>query len=125
MDIPISGYFFELDEAEGSRHTHNLYITTWNGSAAHVHQISGVTSSVLAHQHHYFGTLEAAPTDIQHIHRYFMYTTVSDGHVHEIRGVTGPAIYLPGGGHYHEFQGETLVAGLTPHTHLYKGITSR
>lgn len=124
MNIPVTGYLFGSDDAGGSGHSHNLAITTWNGNYAHVHQISGVTSSALSHQHHFFGTIEAAPSGMQHTHRYFMYTTVSDGHVHEMIGMTGPAIYLPNGSHYHEFQGETRVAGLTPHSHMYRGVTS-
>ena len=32
-------------------------------------------------------------------------TSINDGHRHEIRGVTGPAIPLREGGHYHKFHG--------------------
>ena len=38
-------------------------------------------------------------------------TSINDGHQHEIRGVTGPAIPLPEGGHYHKFHGVTTVNG--------------
>jgi len=124
MEMPISGYLFGSGARGESDHTHNLYFRTWNGPTIHVHQISGVTSSVLNHHHHYAGTTEPAPSGMQHTHRYFMFTTISDGHIHEIRGITGPAIPLQNGGHYHEFQGVTNVAGLTPHSHRYSGLTS-
>ncbi|WP_439644833.1 hypothetical protein [Caldalkalibacillus mannanilyticus] len=41
-----------------------------------------------------------------------------------MRGVTGPVIFLPGGGHYHEFSGVTSVDGAIPHRHKYSGHTS-
>lgn len=122
MDIPITGY--EGNNAGGLNHSHNLYITRWNGNPSHIHQISGRTSSDLAHYHIFVGTTDPSPNGIQHTHHYFMYTSVDDGHIHEIRGFTGPAIYLPNGEHYHEFQGVTTVNGLTPHSHSYRGVTS-
>lgn len=51
-------------------------------------------------------------------------TSINEGHRHEIRGVTGPAIPLSSGGHYHNFQGVTSVDGAHPHTHKYSGKTS-
>lgn len=45
-------------------------------------------------------------------------------HQHVINGVTGPAIALPNGGHYHEFSGETTVDGRIAHRHRYEGRTS-
>jgi YmaF family len=57
----------------------------------------------------------------------FMYaTSVDDRHRHQIQGqgVTGPAIPLPNGGHYHEFNGVTTVEGVRPHRHFYSGRTS-
>jgi hypothetical protein len=38
--------------------------------------------------------------------------------------MTGPAISLPRGGHYHKFQGVTSVNGEHPHAHKYAGETS-
>ncbi|RYL94293.1 hypothetical protein EWI07_05550 [Sporolactobacillus sp. THM7-4] len=61
---------------------------------------------------------------VPHTHRYFTFTSFDDGHRHEIRGVTGPAVPLPDGGHYHEFSGTTTVNGATPHSHKYAGNTS-
>ena len=52
-------------------------------------------------------------------------TSINDGHRHEIRGVTGPAIPWPDGGHYHQFYGVTTVNGRHPHSHQYRGNTSR
>ena len=51
-------------------------------------------------------------------------TSINDGHRHEIRGVTGPAIPLREGGHYHKFHGVTTVNGTHPHSHKYSGKTS-
>jgi hypothetical protein len=51
-------------------------------------------------------------------------TTFDDGHRHEIRGVTGSAIPVPGGGHIHQFEGETSIDGDPSHEHSYSGRTS-
>lgn len=124
MDIPFYGYLNEWEDAGDSNYSKNLYNARWNGNQGHVHQISGITSSVLAHNHHFIGTTEPSPSGINHTHRFFVYTLVADGHIHQIRGVTGPAIHLPNGSHYHEFQGETIVGGTLQHTHSYGGWTS-
>ncbi|MFD2618104.1 YmaF family protein [Terrilactibacillus laevilacticus] len=123
MEIPISGFMYHSDDS-GTHHSHQLFITSWDGRPVHVHQISGITSFDAGHDHHYAGTTEPAPTGVPHTHRYFTFTTVNDGHNHRISGVTGPAIPIPNGGHYHEFRGVTSVNGVHPHTHRYSGRTS-
>lgn len=55
---------------------------------------------------------------------FIIYTLVADGHIHQIRGVTGPTIHLPNEAHYHGFKGETIVGGPLQHTHSYGGWTS-
>jgi hypothetical protein len=123
MEIPVSGYLVHSDDSD-SYHSHNLYITTWDGRPVHVHQFSGVTSFDVGHSHKFVGVTEPAPSGVPHTHRYFTFTSFDDGHRHEIRGVTGPAIPLPGGGHYHEFSGVTTTSGRIPHSHRYRGKTS-
>ncbi|MGM0878546.1 MAG: YmaF family protein [Bacillota bacterium] len=91
-------------------HSHHLYITSWNGRPVSVHRYSGTT--------------EPAPNGVQHTHKYLTFTSFNDGHKHQIRGVTGLAISLPGGGYYHKFNGATTVNGTTPHRHRYSGRTS-
>jgi hypothetical protein len=124
MEIRVSGYLIHSNDSD-SYHSHNLYITTWDGRPVHVHQFSGVTSYDAGHRHQYVGMTEPAPSGVPHTHRYFTFTSFNDGHRHEIRGVTGPAIPLPGGGHYHEFSGVTTTSGRIPHLHRYSGKTSR
>jgi hypothetical protein len=123
MEIPISGYLFHSNDSD-SYHSHNLYITAWNGRPVHVHKFSGVTSYDVGHNHQYVGITEPAPSGVQHTHRYVTFTSFDDGHRHEIRGVTGAAIPLPGGGHYHKFSGVTTINGQVPHSHQYSGKTS-
>ncbi|WP_188800903.1 YmaF family protein [Sporolactobacillus putidus] len=123
MEIPVSGFMYHSDDSN-PLHSHQLFITSWDGRPVHVHEFRGVTSFDVGHAHKYAGTTEPAPSGVPHTHRYFTFTSVDDGHRHEIRGVTGPAIPLPGGGHYHEFRGTTTVSGATPHTHKYSGKTS-
>jgi len=123
MEIPVSGFMYHSDDSEPF-HSHQLYITSWDGRPVHVHHFSGVTSFDVGHSHRYAGTTEPAPTGVPHTHRYFTFTSFDDGHHHEIRGVTGPAIPLANGGHYHEFSGTTTVNGVTPHSHKYAGKTS-
>nr|WP_026105071.1 YmaF family protein [Halalkalibacterium ligniniphilum] len=123
MTVPVTGLLYDAYD-EASYHSHNLYITTWDGQPVHSHHIKGITSFDVGHEHRYSGTTERAPSGISHTHRYFTYTTINSGHKHVIKGVTGPDIPLPGGGHYHEFSGVTTVDGATPHRHQYSGRTS-
>jgi hypothetical protein len=122
-DIPITGFIMDSDDS-GSRHSHTLYITSWDGVPVHDHEFRGITSFDVGHDHRYAGTTEPARSGVQHTHRYMTITSFDARHRHRIRGVTGPAISLPGGGHYHEFRGVTSVDGETPHSHRYSGRTS-
>jgi hypothetical protein len=119
--IPVKGFVYS-NETE-SDHSHKLYITSWDGRPVHVHPFSGTTSFDVGHDHHYVGLTEAAPSGIQHVHGYYTTTSFNDGHSHIINGTTGPAIDLPGGGHYHYFEGSTTINGRTPHSHVYRGST--
>ncbi|MCL7748664.1 YmaF family protein [Halalkalibacter alkaliphilus] len=123
MNIEVSGFLYHSDGSE-SQHSHNLYITKWDGKPVHTHEFKGVTSFDVGHDHRYAGTTEPAPSGVQHTHRYFTFTSFDAEHKHMIKGVTGPAIFLPSGGHYHEFSGVTSIDGPTPHRHKYRGRTS-
>ena len=123
MDIPVSGFMYHSDDSDPI-HSHQLYITSWDGRPIHNHQFKGVTSFDDGHSHRYAGTTEPAPSGVPHTHRYFTSTSVDDRHRHQIRGITGLAIPLPNGGHYHEFSGVTTVEGARPHRHRYSGRTS-
>jgi hypothetical protein len=35
----------------GSEHSHNIYITTWDGRPVYTHEIKGVTSFDVEHDH--------------------------------------------------------------------------
>lgn len=120
-DIPVTGFVYTDDEG---MHSHNLYITNWDGRAVHSHEFRGVTSFDVGHDHRYVGTTEPASSGVQHRHRFSTVTSFDANHDHVIRGVTGPAIPLPTGGHYHEFSGVTTVDGDTPHAHRFSGRTS-
>ncbi|WP_100404309.1 YmaF family protein [Bacillus solitudinis] len=122
-NVPVTGFLY-YSEGDDPFHSHNLYITSWDGQPVHTHQFKGVTSFDVGHNHYYAGTTEPAPSGVQHTHKYFTFTTVDDRHKHVIHGVTGPAVRLPDGGHYHEFSGETSVDGAIPHRHRYIGKTS-
>lgn len=123
MEIPVSGFMYNSDDSN-PMHSHQLYITSWDGRPVHTHEFKGTTSFDEGHSHRYAGITEPAPSGVQHNHRYFTFTTFDDSHRHQIRGITGPAISLPNGGHYHEFNGVTTVDGTTPHRHMYSGRTS-
>jgi hypothetical protein len=121
--IPVSGFIYESEDVDsGSEHSHALYLTHWDGRPVHVHNFGGVTSFDVGYRHRYEGTTEPAPSGVPHTHRYRTITTFDDRHRHEIRGVTGSAILVPGGGHIHQFEGETSVD--PPHEHSYSGRTS-
>jgi len=104
-------------------HAHEIFLISWDGRPVHVHPFSGVTSFDVGHRHRYIGTTKPAPSGVPHRHAYYTVTTVDDGHSHVIEGVTGQAIPLPGGGHYHFFRGVTTVNGMIPHRHAYAGKT--
>lgn len=122
MDIPITGFVVHSHNGD-SDHSHKLYITSWDGRPVHVHPFSGVTSYDYGHNHHYAGMTESAPSGVPHVHNYYAQTSFDAHHSHIIRGTTGPAIPLPGGGHYHHFEGYTTVNGSHPHAHAYNGNT--
>jgi hypothetical protein len=123
MYIPVSGFMYDSDDSN-PMHSHQLYITSWDGQPIHTHEFKGNTSFDDGHRHRYAGTTEPAPSGIQHTHKYFTFTSVDNRHNHQIRGITGPAIPLGSGGHFHEFSGFTTVDGTTPHRHRYSGRTS-
>ncbi|MBG9774955.1 YmaF family protein [Brevibacillus laterosporus] len=120
--IPVTGFLVQSNEFS-SEHSHELYITSWNGMPVHTHPFSGTTSFNDGHDHQYIGVTEPAPTGVPHVHRYYTVTSFDDGHTHVIGGTTGPAIGLPRGGHVHYFEGYTTVNGRRPHSHHYKGTT--
>lgn len=122
QNVPITGFLYHSDNGDSS-HSHNLYITTWDGRPVHIHQFEGVTSFDDGHNHLYAGNTEPAPSGVKHTHHYFTFTTIDDGHKHFIQGITGLDIPLIGGGHYHEFSGVTTVNGINPHRHQYGGMT--
>lgn len=126
MEIRVLGFLYEStdDTSNHELHSHQLYITSWDGKPLHSHKISGVTSFDAGHNHKYAGMTEPAPSGVPHKHKYFTITSFDNGHRHKIKGVTGPAIPLPGGGHYHKFSGVTSRDGDPPHTHKYFGKTS-
>ncbi|MDF2961553.1 MAG: hypothetical protein K0S39_3288 [Paenibacillus sp.] len=122
MEIPIRGFVVHPNDSN-PQHSHQLFITSWDGRPVHVHPFSGTTSYDAGHDHHYAAMTEAAPSGVQHVHGYYAETSFNDGHTHIIRGTTGPSIPLSGGGHYHYFEGYTTINGRTPHTHMYRGNT--
>lgn len=122
MEIPITGFVVHSNDANG-KHSHKLFITSWDGRPVHSHEFQGVTSFDVGHQHAYAGITAPAPSGVQHTHPYRAVTSFNDGHSHLITGVTGPAIPLPGGGHIHHFEGITTVDGAIPHSHRYAGNT--
>ncbi|WP_338450288.1 YmaF family protein [Niallia oryzisoli] len=128
MEIPVSGYMYHSNDSD-PMHSHYVYITSWDGRQmqmpTHAHEMRGATTFDMGHNHSFAGRTEPAPTGVQHTHQYFIFTAIADGHIHQIRGMTGPAIPLSGGGHYHEFSGVTTVDGVAPHSHRYSGRTSR
>ena len=124
MSNSVFGVVYHPSDSEGDSHSHDIFLIIWDGREVHVHNFSGSTSFEVGHQHAYAGTTEPAPSGVPHTHRYFTVTSFDDGHTHTIQGVTGPVNPLPGGGHYHFFQGTTTVNGATPHTHAYRGRTS-
>ncbi|WP_227935429.1 YmaF family protein [Alkalihalobacillus deserti] len=122
-NVPVTGFMYH-SSSDDPLHSHNMYITTWDGKPVHIHHFRGETSFDVGHNHHYAGKTEPAPSGVQHTHNYFTFTSFDAGHKHVIRGVTGPAIHIPDRGHYHEFSGVTSVDGDISHTHRYSGKTS-
>lgn len=124
MEKPVCGIVYHLGETDSDSHSHEFFLVTWDGRPVHIHSFSGVTSFDAGHRHRYAGMTEPAPSGAPHTHLYSTVTSFEDGHTHVIRGRTGGAIPVPGGGHYHVFEGMTTVNGLIPHTHTYSGRTS-
>lgn len=121
-NVPVTGYLFDSVSAD-AQHSHSLYIKSWDGRPVHSHELRGVTSFDVGHNHCFAGKTQPAPSGVQHTHCYCTFTTIDAEHKHVIRGVTGPAIFLPDGRNYHQFCGVTTVDGDVPHAHRYEGCT--
>lgn len=88
----------------------------------HSHNYCGLTTLEQRHIHHYAGVTSVDENMPRHRHRMEGYTTYDDEHAHYYALETGPAIYLPFGGHYHYFRGR--VQYVRGHSHTIFGITS-
>lgn len=90
---------------------------------AHTHHYKMTTSEKEEHEHSMVGfSFPANGCDRdEHIHRLEGVTLIND-HQHRYSLKTGPPIPLSGGGHYHEFDGETFSH--TKHEHSFYGRTS-
>lgn len=117
----VCGIMYEPEESGPETHAHEIFLITWDGRVLHTHGFSGVTSFEVGHRHNYTGITQSAPSGVPHTHAYSTLTSFNEGHEHFISGRTGPAISIPGGGHYHVFEGVTTVNGRTPHRHTYSG----
>jgi|GEM_PF-6296260 len=53
----------------------------------------------------------------RHVHEYSDNTELADNHIHTMRGVTGPAISMPNGSHYHCMRG--ITSWWVDHYHCY------
>lgn len=104
---------------------------------SHSHYLGAQTLLSIGHSHS-FQTfvlpVNGSSTD-GHVHTFAVVTSMADGHHHHIEGITGPAIPMPDGSHYHEVLGETknrpfihkggyhIPVSYPIHYHVYKGRT--
>ena len=79
-----------------------LYLTTWDGRPLHKHNFSGVTHLMLGMNIDMLVRQSQHPQEFHIPTNILLLLSLDDGHKHEIRGVTGPAIPITGGGHYHK-----------------------
>ncbi|MDK2798732.1 MAG: YmaF family [Clostridiales bacterium] len=89
-----------------TKHSHSLELTT-SKSNEHQHLITGRTLAEYKlnnHRHEITGVVEG-----------------EDGHKHPYNTVTGLAIHLPDGSHFHNFK---TVISHESHEHVLKGSTS-
>jgi hypothetical protein len=90
----------------------------------HTHFIKGSVSYEDGHDHEYESYLsEAIIEGTSHMHFFRGDTTESEGHSHRYCGYTGPAVFMPGGMHYHMYGARTSYDDR--HYHTYKAMTSR
>ncbi len=64
--------------------------------------------------------LETPYAEVHHVHNFTWVTSLADGHVHQIIGMTGPGI-LRGRTHVHYYQGVTTLND--GHVHYYRGVS--
>ncbi|TNJ68129.1 hypothetical protein FE784_00230 [Paenibacillus hemerocallicola] len=112
------------------------------GSPSHAHYARVVSSMQLGHLHKidFFTYPVNGSGSDGHFHDYQGVTRVAsyDGqvHFHRFYGITGPAIALPDGSHYHRFSGNVddepfsfeggsykTVLTIPRHMHFYSGVT--
>lgn len=88
---------------------HEFKNESGNNAAAfqtHVHEFLGSTMLAgpegLIHNHRFAGvTSEEIPSNGSHIHGFFVNTDFVFEHLHEVSGLTGPAIFVGAGRHVH------------------------
>lgn len=91
---------------------------------AHAHHFKAQTEERDGHHHIIIGfSFPASGNDSdEHFHR-LEGLTIKNSHQHRFSAKSGPPIPLEGGGHYHQFNGETFSK--TKHEHYFSGRTSR
>jgi YmaF family len=89
----------------------------------HYHEIKGVTSFFIDHNHRYLGLTDTVENNDGHTHQFYAITSDNKDHIHILRGETGPAIPLVNGRHYHDFKGIKTIENQAHH-HRYGGKTN-
>ncbi len=75
MRIPVNGFIMDSGD-DSAHHSHQLFITSWNGKPVHVHAFSGVTAMNDGHTHKYASWTAPAPTGVPHVHGYHTVTSM-------------------------------------------------
>lgn len=105
---------------------------------SHAHMFQAYSSDNLGHRHivAFFTYPVNGNAWDGHVHDYQGHTSTDAGHFHRLIGVTGPAIPLPDGSHYHKVAGSVddepflfeggsykTVLSIPRHTHAFHWYT--
>lgn len=98
---------------------------------SHDHLFIGATQDDIGHCHSFSGVTgpEIHLPDcskLGHIHQiHVTHCSFLNLHIHNIRGITGPPVWISENEHYHILAGSTAPCAIDWHNHTFSGITKR
>ncbi|GAB6179592.1 hypothetical protein JCM14036_09110 [Desulfotomaculum defluvii] len=98
-------------------------------SPFHHHLVTGNTTCDNKHSHSFSGVtgqeiILPNCSDLDHVHEiYITHCSFLNMHNHQIKGITGPPVWVSETEHYHDFCGCTLPCAADGHTHNFSGTS--
>lgn len=96
---------------------------------SHEHLFIGTTKDEIGHSHSFSGVTGPEIhlpdcSELGHIHLlHVTHCSFLNLHIHNIKGITGPAVWISEKEHYHILTGSTAPSAADWHSHTFSGTT--